>query len=855
MAQQDSQLIDSVIKNSQFDEVWYRSTYRDVAQLEAELNISPLNHYRHYGSLMQRAPNADLASDPEKFAALLLPPPESGGELLAAHELALTGAHDRAIHYARWHLPDYLHYTLDVLLANRSVANGDTAEWLNHLNHYLNHFGVAPLRLEGGDGMLMDRLYTTPVEAINDGPLVSVIMPTWNAEKTVSYAIQSILSQSWRNLELLIVDDASEDQTWSILQKFAAADHRVKIFRNAVNAGPYVSKNIAASQAKGEWITGQDSDDWAHPERLARQVRFCEEQNSTVCMSGTVRVAGNGQLVRLNKIGGFVHDGACRSAFISLMIHAQYFHDLLGAWDPVRFAADSEILRRIEFLRKGTVPQNIPPTLLMFDNPEGLTNHPVMGHSETSGVSPVRRTYRRNYRAVHARLNKYTTRYEFPREERVFSVPDEMLNSENVISNVVKAYELQGISLRRTITADVTIITTTCWSGGNASSTLDEIEFFKQRGLSVAIIHCPINSNLGRPRSPRFKKWEDIITNWSQVEKVTTDVLICRHPAVVSSHAFNHVIQRVEASDAFIVVNNSHLRATGKPVYDRKEMTAAARCINANNLTLCPISPAIRSELIDYADAAGDRLPLCEVDWTPTFDLSLYYHTPKSEMSLPFRIGRHGRDGKEKWHENPEALRKIYPEHPDFRIKILGGASQVEKRLGALPDNWDVHDFGAIEPYEYLRELDAFVYFPDTRLTEGFGRTIVEAMLAGVPVILPRTFEPTFDDLAIYSDPEKVQQIVRMLATDDAARAAYLAEVQQIATARYSSAAIARRLSGTKLSLATESAATLRLSEPSLDFKRMLEESTAGVHSRSNGLTRLAAGKWIALKERGSSHG
>lgn len=821
MSQPAANLAEWVFRNNQFDADWYREAFPDVKELETALNLSPEIHYRRYGGLMKRPPNHDLATNIGKFQAMLMPPPEKGRELLTAHEIALTGAHDQAVHYASLHLPDHLRYTLDVILANQAAAGGDAAGWLQHFNQYLGHFGVAPLMLDQGEGRLMDRLRTAPVEQITDGPLVSVIMPTWNVEKTVSYAVRSILNQSWQNLELLIVDDASEDQTWSILEKFAANDSRIRIFRNALNMGPYVSKNVAVSQAKGEWITGQDADDWAHPERLARQVRFCEEQKTTACMSGTVRVADDGQIVRMNKIGGFVHDGASRSAFISLMINAQYFHDMLGSWDPVRFAGDSEILRRIELLKGGPVPQDIPPSLLMYDNPEGLTNHAVLGHSEISGVSPHRRNYRKRYKAAHEKLSKYGTRFEFP-GPRKFSAPTAMLNSSEEIEFVLKAHEKSGTSLRRDVNADVVIITTVNWSGGNASSTLDEIGFFTQQGLKVAIIHCPINSNLGKPRSPRFKVWDDLITTWSQVGKVTADVLICRHPAVVSSYAFKHVIKRTTANEAFVVINNSHLRATSKPVYDRGQMISSARSIQANNLTFCPISPAIRAELTEYADQNGDCLPLCDDDWTPTFNLSLYFHAPKAEMPLPYRIGRHGRDGREKWHEHPATLQMIYPDHPDFRIKILGGASQAAKRLGSLPDNWDVHDFGAIEPYEYLRELDVFVYYPDSRLTEGFGRTIVEAMLAGVPVILPKVFEPTFNDLPFYATPDEIEGVVRRLAANDAARVAYLSEVQNIATARFSSAVIARRMAGTGLKIDAEAMATPVLSNASMQFRRMV---------------------------------
>ena len=83
-----------------------------------------------------------------------------------------------------------------------------------------------------------------------------VMMPAWNSEDTLEAAAMSILDQTWQNLELLIVDDASHDDTWAVMEILARRDERVRITRNKVNVGPYVSKNVALGHARGDWITG-----------------------------------------------------------------------------------------------------------------------------------------------------------------------------------------------------------------------------------------------------------------------------------------------------------------------------------------------------------------------------------------------------------------------------------------------------------------------------------------------------------------------------------------------------------------------------------------------------------------------
>lgn len=800
--------VKKLINSGYFDAHWYRSKYLDVDMV----GIDPALHYIKYGNLMRRDPGPDFPSifyrtvfnfkdDQEPVTRIadlrrrngVEPEPNRKKILLAAAEVAKRGQPDMAVQLAERYLPQELAYSANIIRANAAVAARDEQAWLEHVNSYFSYFDISPISLSG-TGSLFQRLRSTPEEYITGGPLISVLMPAFNAEKSIRMAVQSLLEQSWRNLEILVVDDCSEDATWSILKDLAASDSRLRIFRNATNVGPYVSKNIAASQSRGEWITGHDADDWAHPQRLERQWRFCVENNYDTCMSGILRMAADGTFVRLNPIKGYVHDGACRGGLISLMVRAQYFHDVLGRWDNVRVGGDSELLSRINRVSRSDIRQLRVVTMLCLDNPEGLTNHEVFG-SKNGLTSPHRVSYRDEYKAYHTNLDKTTTHYPILSDERYFYKQGELLNKDFAEKDLFKEYEDQGVSIETDISVDVAIITNLRFPGGNASSTLDELEYFTSKGLKVALIHCPIDQNLGRQLSDRYDPWKHLTYNWSRIGQVSTKVLICRHPRVVTSSAFERIKSKLHAEHCFVVKNNSCLRATGEPVYDIGEMVQAMHSIDVRRVVFCPISPVMREELETFREASSSSLDISSIDWTPTFDLSLYRQPPKTQMAAPFRIGRHGRDGPEKWYEDPEILRKICPSDPDFVIEILGGANKAEEILGGLPDNWNVQIFGSVEPYEYLASLDAFVYFPSVGLVEGFGRTIVEAMLAGVPVVLPQTFAKTFGDLPIYCEPTDVEQTIRRLAASDTSdRIRYLNEVQEIAVSRFASPVIAERV-------------------------------------------------------------
>jgi glycosyltransferase involved in cell wall biosynthesis len=116
-------------------------------------------------------------------------------------------------------------------------------------------------------------------------PIVSVLMPVFNGEKYIAEAINSLLQQSYTHWELIILDDGSADATPQIVQPFLA-DARVQYVRHAVNKGLAHIRNEAVSYAKGEFLAWLDSDDIAHPQRLASQVEYLV-QNPKIALLGS----------------------------------------------------------------------------------------------------------------------------------------------------------------------------------------------------------------------------------------------------------------------------------------------------------------------------------------------------------------------------------------------------------------------------------------------------------------------------------------------------------------------------------------------------------------------------------------
>jgi len=103
-------------------------------------------------------------------------------------------------------------------------------------------------------------------------PLVSIIMATYNRANTIERAINSVLKQSYTNIELIIVDDGSIDNTLKILDRFH--DSRIRILRHEKNKGVCAAKNTGLSNIKGDWFTTFDSDDEMIPEAIETMINI-----------------------------------------------------------------------------------------------------------------------------------------------------------------------------------------------------------------------------------------------------------------------------------------------------------------------------------------------------------------------------------------------------------------------------------------------------------------------------------------------------------------------------------------------------------------------------------------------------
>lgn len=122
--------------------------------------------------------------------------------------------------------------------------------------------------------------------------LISVIMPTYNRGYIISIAIESILKQTYKNLELIIIDDCSTDNTEEIISRYN--DNRLKYIRLNEKRGSNYARNVGIEESKGDYITFQDSDDYSFPERIEIEYNTLKAENVDLVFSSFYKVQANG---------------------------------------------------------------------------------------------------------------------------------------------------------------------------------------------------------------------------------------------------------------------------------------------------------------------------------------------------------------------------------------------------------------------------------------------------------------------------------------------------------------------------------------------------------------------------------
>ncbi|MEI6590397.1 MAG: glycosyltransferase family A protein [Actinomycetes bacterium] len=299
------------------------------------------------------------------------------------------------------------------------LATSEAGEWLQNLSGSLLGRGVAPLEFAEESLKPLDALIAPsarPRTMKASDPKVSVVISTYMPDQHLFTAVKSALAQTYQNLEVLVIDDASGVEYTGLLDQVQTLDPRVRVLHQAENGGTYRIRNRALDEATGDLVTFQDSDDWMHPQRLELQVDHLLRHPKQVANSSmSTRLTDRLEALESNRR---YRIGICEP---SLLFWREKVRDRIGYFDTVRKGGDTEYRKRIN-KAFGVDSAIIRPyrvlTIQRADN-GGLTQ----GELGFRWIAEFRTNHRDSFLYWHSKLGKAIGWRIERTEQRAFYAP------------------------------------------------------------------------------------------------------------------------------------------------------------------------------------------------------------------------------------------------------------------------------------------------------------------------------------------------------------------------------------------------------------------------------------------------
>lgn len=624
---------------------------------------------------------------------------------------------------------------------------------VNLINEIYQQAGFSPVSLlDNSKGLVFGNLgYSCSRSKTVEGPKISILVPVYGAEEFVEVAIKSLLNQTWKNLEIIAVEDCGPDNSWSILERLSKEDPRLKVYKNDTNLGAYSTRNRALHLATGEYITVHDSDDWSHPEMLEAQMKeMAANPKIKISCSAMCRVHADFEFMlrpQRNNLE-YIH-----RSYPSVLIKRKDLGQL-GEWDGVSANADDEFVQRARMLWGNDsvvdVYKDVPFSFFLVHE-NSLTQQ--KGTSLNSLTFGIRREYARQ--AEYWRKNKKQDALDVKRTslKHPFPIP-------------------QGLApknWKKNTNYDLVLVSDLSLLGGTRRCNEGYIQAAIEMGWRVGLFHWPRYELRTAPIADEYLElsYNENVDILVREDEISADLVLIHHPPILKYEI--DAVPKITCKKTAVLVNQSPMQLwSQKPFYYEAESAEnLVEKLFGHKPTWIAISPRV----IQTLQLSGGFKNVHQDLWFPPYNGVL----PETLPELPkdfgskrkIRLGRHARNHWTKWPGNKEDLTAAYcGGSSDIEVHLLGGAETPKNILGELPSNWTVYQFDSITVSQFVSHLDFFLHFTHHDYIEEFGRNIMEAMAAGKVVILPLDYQDVFGDAAVYSDPREVESMIHKFWND-----------------------------------------------------------------------------------------
>ncbi|MGC6380265.1 glycosyltransferase family 2 protein [Pasteurella multocida] len=319
-------------------------------------------------------------------------------------------------------------------------------------------------------------------------------MTSHNTAQFIEASINSLLLQTYKNIEIIIVDDDSSDNTFEIASRIANTTSKVRVFRLNSNLGTYFAKNTGILKSKGDIIFFQDSDDVCHHERIERCVNILLANKETIAVRCAYsRLAPETQhIIKVNNMD-------YRLGFITLGMHRKVFQEI-GFFNCTTKGSDDEFFHRIaKYYGKEKIKNLLLPLYyntmrensLFTDMVEWIDNHNII-----QKMSDTRQHYATLFQAMHNETasHDFKNLFQFPRIYDALPVPQEMSKLSN--PKIPVYINICSIPSRiAQLQCTIGILKNQCDHFHIYLDGYEEIpDFIKNLGNKATVVHCKDNS-------------------------------------------------------------------------------------------------------------------------------------------------------------------------------------------------------------------------------------------------------------------------------------------------------------------------------------------------------------------------
>jgi hypothetical protein len=648
------------------------------------------------------------------------------------------------LEHVRQHLHDagvdrWVRWAAATDLIHPSTSPESSVNWLAALNKPFVSRGIAPVSFVEPSKPAFDTVHTEAPQAragTVDGPQISVVMPVFKPSLSLITAVGSLLKQTWRNVEVIVVDDASPEEYEPIFAQVRALDDRVTYLRMPTNGGAYRARNHGITHATSEFVGIQDGDDWSHPERIERQMReFARRPELVATLSKAIRLYSD---LRITKLGSFPYEKNAPS----LIFRRELVTSRLGRFDDIRKAADTEFIERLTAVFGSAAVHTLDEPLSLYQLTDGSLSRADfrIGWHRDARVS-----YHSSFRHWHRSIvDDGADPFISADSPRAFPVPP----------------EFEGTSYPSE-PPDVVLLAD--WRGGLLGSVgLDVlVRGLAGVGLRVGLARAEALRNATVARGYADPSIQQVLAEglamWTPPgADLAPRVLFIRDPDLLSfPRRPSSVLMRPER---VVIVADHAPRSDADPriSFDPAHIERVVRELFECEPEWLPATTEISTALV-AAGASGTRheAQVAEVVAVSRF-------TARPNVGRPV-IGV--------WNASPFAAERIpparllstLPTDPGYDVRILDSSSKLPGR--------DSHTWLRFAPQttsadEFFDQCDFVVALPPRVAGVSFLRPVVTAMARGCVPVVPETLGAALGDPATYSHEHTVAEVIDGLWND-----------------------------------------------------------------------------------------